>query len=75
MAVSAGFVEVNSDTVSVLVDTAETAAEIDVDAAKTAREEAEKAITAAGLTHADDSDIARQALDHAQARLSLAAGK
>ena len=75
LAVSSGFVEVNGDNVSVLVDTAETAAEIDVEAAKTDRETAEKAIAAAGLVSSDESDISREALDHASARIQLAAGR
>ena len=75
LAVSAGFVEVNTDKVSVLVDTAEAADEIDVDAARTAREEAEKAITAAGITSSDTAAESRDALEHAQTRIQLAAGK
>lgn len=75
LAVSGGFVEVNSDTVSVLVDTAETAAEIDLEAAKTDRETAEKAISAAGLVESDIAADTRDALDHAAARIQLAAGK
>ena len=75
LAVSGGFVEVNSDTVSVLVDTAETAAEIDVEAAKTDRETAEKAIAAAGLVESDVAADNRNALDHAAARIHLVSGK
>lgn len=75
LAVSSGFVEVNSDTVSVLVDTAETADEIDVEAAKTDRETAEKAYAAAGLVDVDIAGESRDALDHAAARLQLAMGK
>jgi F-type H+-transporting ATPase subunit epsilon len=37
LAVSAGFAEVSSDTVSVLVDSAEAADDIDLDAARSAR--------------------------------------
>lgn len=75
LAVSGGFVEVNSDTVSVLVDTAETAAEIDVEGAKTDRETAEKALASAGLASEEEAGESREALDHAAARLQLAAGK
>src|SRR5258706_3760510 len=53
LAVSAGFVEVNSDKVAVLVDTAATAEEIDAAAAKTDRDAAEKAVAAAGIVEAD----------------------
>ena len=75
LAVSGGFVEVNSDKVSVLVDAAETASEIDIEAAKTDRETAEKAIAAAGIVEADIAGETRDALDHAAARINLASGK
>ncbi len=75
LAVSSGFVEVNSDKVAVLVDTAETAGEIDVEAARAERDAAEKAIASAGIVEADVAAETCEALDHASARLSLAAGK
>jgi F-type H+-transporting ATPase subunit epsilon len=75
LVVSGGFVEVNSDKVAVLVDTAETADEIDVAAARNERETAEKAIAAAGLVDAEIAADTRDTLDHAAARLQLAAGK
>ena len=75
LAVSGGFVEVNHDKVSVLVDTAEAADEIDVEAAKSSREEAEKTIAATGLTQSDTAASQRDALEHAQTRIQLAAGK
>ncbi len=75
LAISSGFVEVNTDKVSVLVDTAETASDIDVEAAKADRDETEQAIAAAGLVGSDIADTTREALDHATARIQLAAGK
>lgn len=75
LAISGGFVEVNSNNVSVLVDKAETADEIDQTAARSDQDAAEKAIAAAGLVAADDAAASRDALDHAAARLRLAAGK
>ena len=75
LAVSGGFVEVNSDRVSVLVDSAETAEEIDAVAAKSDLDAAEKAISASGLVAADAAADSRDAVDHAAARLKLAAGK
>lgn len=75
LAVSSGFVEVGSDSVSVLVDAAETAGDIDVDAARADREAAEQAIAAAGMVESDVADTTREALDHASARVQLAAGK
>lgn len=75
LAVSGGFVEVNTDKVSVLVDTAETSADIDVEAARESRDAAEKALASTGLAAEEDSAAAREVFDHAAARLQLAAGK
>ena len=75
LAVSGGFVEVNTDKAAVLVDTAETAEEIDVDTARSERESAEKALAAAGQASSEDTELTREAIDHATARLQLAAGK
>jgi len=75
LAVSAGFVEVNGDKVAVLVDTAETADEIDLDAAKAARETADKAVTAAGLVPDEEAAAGRDSVDHAAARIQLASGR
>ena len=75
LAVSGGFVEVNADTVSVLVDTAESAGEIDVALAKTDRDTAEKTIAATGLTQSDTAASQRDALEHAQTRIQIATGK
>ncbi|HRI03766.1 MAG TPA: F0F1 ATP synthase subunit epsilon [Pyrinomonadaceae bacterium] len=74
-AVSGGFVEVSGGTVSVLVDTAESADEIDVDAAKVARETAEKALAAAGQASVEENESTREALDHAQTRIHLASSR
>jgi len=75
LALSAGFVEVNADTVSVLVDMAETSADIDAKAARADRESAEKTMASAGLVSEEEADLAREALDHANARIGVAAGK
>lgn len=75
IAVSAGFVEVNDNKVAILVDTAETADEIDIDGARSTRQEAEKAITAAGQLSADESEAMRSAVVHADARIATASGK
>src|SRR3954471_20024643 len=55
IAVSGGFVEVNNDKVAVLVDVAETAAEIDAATAKNDRESAEKAVSSVGLVTAEEA--------------------
>jgi len=75
LAVSGGFVEVSSNQVSVLTDSAETAAEIDADAARAERESAEKALAAHATTAIEDTEADRERLEAANARLQLAAGK
>jgi F-type H+-transporting ATPase subunit epsilon len=75
MALSSGFVEVNRDKVSVLVDKAESAEEVDVEAARSEREAAERSIAAAGLVAEDEALSSREALDHAAARLTVASGR
>ena len=75
LAISGGFVEVNSDLVSVLVDRAEAPDEIDPIAAKSEMDAAEKAMSAGGLVPVDDAAESRNAFDYAAARLRIAAGK
>ena len=74
-AVSSGFVEVNADKVSVMVDTAEAAGEIDLDSARASREAAEKTIASLSTAPVEETEAAREQLEAAQARLQLAAGK
>ncbi|MGI8468194.1 MAG: F0F1 ATP synthase subunit epsilon [Pyrinomonadaceae bacterium] len=71
MVVSGGFVEVGADTVSVLADLAETAGEINVDAARSEREQLEKTLGAWNGTEAD-FETEKEKLERAQARLQLA---
>ena len=75
LAVSGGFVEVSSNKVSVLTDTAETASEIDADAARAEREAAEKSLSSSATAALDDTEADRERLEAANARLQLAAGK
>lgn len=72
LAVAGGFVEVSSDTVSVMTDLAENAAEIDVDAVRTEKDEAEKALAASSSSSIDETANLRDRLDFANARLQLA---
>ena len=74
MAVAGGFVEVSNDSVSVLADAAETAAEIDAAAAHADREANERALreTAGSI---EESEEIRNRLDTANARLQLISGK
>ena len=75
LAVSGGFLEVNADKVAILADTAETAEEIDIDAARTTRDEAEKAFAAVATLSLTETEAAREQLDAASVRLQLAAGR
>lgn len=75
LAVAGGFVEVSSNKVSVLTDTAETAGEIDADAARADREAAEKSLAAHATAALEETEADRERLDAANARLQLAAGK
>ena len=71
MVVSGGFVEVGSDKVSVLTDIAETAADINVEAARSEREQSERTLGAWNGTEAD-FQVEKDKLERAQARLLLA---
>lgn len=75
LAVSGGFVEVNGNKVAVLADSAESSADIDLEAAKAARDEAEKSLAAAGLGSLSDTEAAREQLEAANVRIQFAAGK
>jgi len=75
LVVSGGFVEVSSDKVAVLVDAAETPDEIDAEAAKTARDEAQSQLAAHAASPVEETESTRDDLDLATARLSLAARK
>jgi len=72
LAVAGGFVEVSSDMVSVLTDVAETTADINIEAAKAEREAAEKALAANSTKAVEETEVFRDELDLANARLQLA---
>lgn len=71
-AVSGGFLEVRSNVVTVLAETAESRAEIDVPRAERARDRAEERLHTRG-DRSIDRDRAQAALDRATNRLTLAA--
>jgi len=75
MVVTGGFMEVSNDQVSVLTDSAETAADIDVDAAKAEREAAEKELAVAAANDIETTSVLRERLDAANARIQLAASR
>ena len=74
LVVSGGFVEVSTNTVSVLTDVAERADEIDVEAARAERDEAQKVLSAAFSGTEEEFEAEKERLERAQARLLLAAG-
>lgn len=74
MVVSGGFIEVNSNKVSILADIAENSDEIDVEAAKLERELAEKLLGSWNGTE-EEFETEREKLDRAQARLQIASGR
>lgn len=75
LAVSGGFVEVSSNSVSVLTDTAEVASEIDAETARAERDAAEKALAARSTAALEETEAERDKLDAANARLSLVSGR
>jgi len=72
LAVSGGFVEVNNDRVAVLVDSAESADEIDALTARADRETAEKGLTSGGPITAEEAELGREGVELADARLAVA---
>ncbi|HXH69607.1 MAG TPA: F0F1 ATP synthase subunit epsilon [Pyrinomonadaceae bacterium] len=74
MVVAGGFVEVSANNVSVLADTAETANEIDVEAARIERETVEKSL-GSWKGSEEEFEIEKERLEKAQARLQLASGR
>ncbi|MGD9630730.1 MAG: ATP synthase F1 subunit epsilon [Pyrinomonadaceae bacterium] len=75
LVVSGGFVEMNHNKVSVLTDSAESAEEVDVDAARSDREAAERELAANASSALELTEVTREQLDIANARLQLAARK
>ncbi len=74
LVVSGGFAEVGVNTVSILADIAESAAQINLENAKLEKSEAEK-ILSTWSGGEEDLEIEKEKLGRAEARLQLAAGK
>ncbi len=72
VAISSGFVEISDNRISVLTDAAETATEIDVNAARAEKDAAEKALAAASSAPIDDNEELIERLAAANARLAVA---
>lgn len=71
LALAGGFVEVSGNKVAVLTDTAESASEIDGDAARAEREDAERSLAAHSTAALETTEADRERLDAANARLQL----
>ena len=74
MVIAGGFLEVSQNNVSVLADVAETADEINVEAARAERDSIEKELAGWKGT-LEESEPERERLETAQARLQLATGR
>lgn len=74
MVISGGFIEVNSNKVSILADIAESPEEVDAEAAKLERDLAEKLLGSWSGTE-EEFENEREKLDRAQARLQIASGR
>ena len=72
MFVAGGFVEVSSNKVSILTDVAEKSDEIDIEAAKVEKAEAEKVLGAWKEGSEEEFGVENERLERAQARLQLA---
>jgi F-type H+-transporting ATPase subunit epsilon len=75
LALAGGFVEVSANKVAVLTDTAETAAEIDADAARAEREEAERSLASHATAALESTEADRERLEAANAKLLLVSGR
>lgn len=75
MVVAGGFVEVSSNTVSIIADIAESADEIDVDAARNSRDEAIKTLGAWSGGPAEEFESVSDRLAEAQAKIALAGAR
>src|SRR5829696_2703024 len=75
LAIAGGFVEVSSDKVAILTDTAESGSEIDAESARAEREAAEKALAGQSAFSLEDTEVERERLEAANARLQLVTGK
>jgi F-type H+-transporting ATPase subunit epsilon len=75
LAVAGGFIEVNANKVAVLADSAETAEEINLDAARADREATERAFAAVANGPVEETEMLREQLEAANVRIQMASGK
>ncbi len=74
MVIAGGFVEINSNKVSILADVAERSDEINTESARVERDEAEKILKDWKGTE-EELEVELEKLEKSQARLQLSAGK
>ncbi len=72
LVVAGGFIEVGTNVVSILADIAEKAGEVDVESARSEREQSEKVLASWNSGSEDAFEIEKEKLEKAQARLRLA---
>ncbi|MBX3290478.1 MAG: ATP synthase F1 subunit epsilon [Acidobacteria bacterium] len=75
LAVGGGFVEVSSNKVAVLTDNAVTPDEIDIEAERREKKEAEQALQAVASSPLDETEAERERLETADIKLRLAADR
>ncbi|MBX3243903.1 MAG: ATP synthase F1 subunit epsilon [Acidobacteria bacterium] len=75
LAVGGGFVEVSSNKVAVLTDNAVTPEEIDIEAERREKKEAEQALQAVASSPIDETEAERERVETADIKLRLAADR
>ncbi|MEP6851013.1 MAG: ATP synthase F1 subunit epsilon [Acidobacteriota bacterium] len=71
LVVTGGFVEVNADKVAILADSAEGPDEINAEAARSDREAAEKELSASASAPVEETELIRERIESANAKLQL----
>jgi len=75
LAISGGFVEVNGSNVSILATTAASSSDINIEEAKAERDAAEKALASVATSAVEDTEVYREALEAANARVQIASSR
>ena len=75
IAITGGFVEVNANKVAVLADAAQTPGDVDVQAVRAERDAAEKDLAAHATAPVEETEVIRDRIESANAKLQLAGSK
>ena len=75
IAITGGFVEVNANKVAVLADAAQTSGDVDVQAVRAERDAAEKDLAAHATAPVEETEVIRDRIESANAKLQLAGSK